>query len=94
MKSNLYTLALCLTASAKKYFKVLMEAVGDQVSPTKYLLYIYLLTTIINFNLSILSSDLILLYKHPYMESQNHPSLDPELKKSQLLIKFLISFQK
>ena len=44
MKSNWWTLALCLFVSAKKYFSVLMEDVGDTWSPTasirtlKYLL--------------------------------------------------------
>ena len=60
MKYNLWTLALCLAASAKKYFKVLMEAVGDQVSPTISLFCRSPLTTILNFNLSSFSSDWIL----------------------------------
>ena len=59
MKYNWWTLDLCLAASAKKYFKVLMEAIGDQVYPTISLFYISPLTTVLNFNLSRIPSDWI-----------------------------------
>ena len=48
-----------MTAYAKRYFKVLVEAVGDQVSPIKYLLCRSPITTIINLGLSRLPSDCI-----------------------------------
>ena len=48
MKSNWWTLDLWLAAYAKKYCKVLMEAVGDQVSPTISLFCRSPLTTILN----------------------------------------------
>ena len=51
MKYNWWTIALCLDASTKKCFKVLTEAVGDQVSPTITLFNRSPLTTILNFNL-------------------------------------------
>ena len=56
MKYNWCTLALLLEASPKKYFRVLIYDVGDQVSPTTYLFCTSPLTTILNFNLSRLPS--------------------------------------
>ena len=56
MKSNWWTIALCLVTSAKKYFKVLIEAVGDQVSTIISLFCRSPLNTIITLNLSILPS--------------------------------------
>ena len=60
VKYTWWTIALCLVASVKKYFKVLMEAVGDQVSTTNSLFYRSPLTTILNLSLSRLPSDFIL----------------------------------
>ena len=62
IKSNWWTLDLCLTESAKKYFKVRMEAVGDQVSPTSSSFCRSPLTIIINFSLSTPPSDWILAF--------------------------------
>ena len=59
MKPSWFTIALCLEASDKKYFRVLIDAVGDLMSPLIYLLCKYPLTTIINFNLSIIKSDYV-----------------------------------
>ena len=59
-----------------------MKAVGDQVSPIKSLLFISTITTIINFNFSVLPSDSIFLYKHSYMESQDHPFMYHQPKSS------------
>ena len=59
-----------------------MKAVGDHVYQTNSLFWISPLTIILNFNFSRLPSDLILLYKHSYMESKACPSIYLELKKS------------
>ena len=60
IKYNWFSLSLCLDASAKKYFKVLMEDAGHQVFPTSSLFCISPLTTILRFSLSRLPSDWIL----------------------------------
>ena len=57
---------ISIFVSKSKYFKVLMEAVGDQVSPTISLFCRSPVTTILNFNLSRLTSDWILAF-YTYM---------------------------
>ena len=57
MKYNWCNLALFWEASTRKYFRVLIDSIGDQVSPIIYFFYKSPLTTIINFNLSIPLSD-------------------------------------
>ena len=93
MKANWFTLYLLLTAYSNKYFTVLMEAVGDQVSPFKYLFWRSPLNTILNFNFSILPSYWIFLYKHSWVESQARPFLDHQLKKYDCWLKVLIFFR-
>ena len=67
MKSNWWNLALCLATSDNKYVKVIIEAVGDQVSPTNYLFYRSPISTIISLSLSRLPSDCIL-----YLQTSMH----------------------
>ena len=73
--------SLVLHESSKKYFKVIMEYFGVQLSPTNSLECRYPLTTILNYNFSRLSSNLTLLYKHPWMKSLAHLSMTPEPNK-------------
>ena len=93
MKSNWWTLDLCLAASARKYFKVLMEDVGDQVSPTISLFCKSPLTTIINFNLSILPSDWILAFYTSMHGVTGSPSFWSSIRKFWLLIRLFISLR-
>ena len=93
MKYDWWTLALFLVASTKKYFSVLMEAVGDQVSPTNSLFFRYPLTTILNFNLSRLLSYWILAF-YTYIHIVTGSILfGSSIRKFWLLIRFLISFR-
>ena len=93
MKSNWRTLALCLAASARKYFKLLMDAVGDQMSPTISLFWKFPLTTILNFNFSRLPSDWILAL-HTFMHVvTGSPSFWSSIRKVWLLIRFFISLR-
>ena len=52
IKYKLSIIALLLAVSIKNYFKVLMEDVGDQVSPDNSLCCRYPLTKILNLSLS------------------------------------------
>ena len=90
MKYNWRTLDLCLAESTKKYAKVLMEAVGDQVSPTISLLCKYHLNTIINFNLSRLPSYWILSLYISMHGVTGSPSFWSSIRKVWLLIRFFI----
>ena len=93
MKSNWWTLVVCLAASAKKYVKVLTEAVGDQVSPTISLFYKSPLTTIINFNLSRLPSYWILALYTSMHGVTGSPLFGSSMRKFWLLIKLFISLR-
>ena len=93
MKSNWWTLALCLVASAKKYFKVLMEAVGNQVSPTNSLFCRSPLTTILNFNLSRPPSDWIVSFYTSMHGITGSPSFLSSIRKVWLLIRLFISLR-
>ena len=57
MKSNCCNPALFLEEYDRKYFRLLIDAVGDQVSRMIYLFCNYPLSKILNFNLSRLLSD-------------------------------------
>ena len=57
MKSYWFTLDLCLEASNNKYFLVIVDDVGDQVSSFIYLFCESPPTKILNFNLSRLPLD-------------------------------------
>ena len=59
MEFNWCTLYLCLEEYAKKYFRVLIDDVVNQVYPIISLFCKYHFNTIINFNLSRLPSDFI-----------------------------------
>ena len=91
MKSNWRTLDLCLDESASKYFKVLMEAVGDQVSPTISVFCRSPLTTILNFNFSRLLSDWIFDFYTSMHVVTGSPSFWSSIRKVWLLIIFFIS---
>ena len=93
MKYNWWTLDLFLVPYAKKYFKVLMEAVGDKVYPTFYLFCKSALTTILNFNLSRLTSDWILALYTSMHGVTGSPSFWFSISKVWLLIRFFISFR-
>ena len=90
MKSNWWTLALCLVASAKKYFKVLMEAVGDQLSSTVSLFCRSPLTTILNFNSSRLPSYWIFAFYTTMHGVTGSHSFWSSIMKVWLLIRFFI----
>ena len=93
IKSNWLNPALCLIAPAKKYFKFLMEAVGDQVSTIKSLFCRYTLTTIINFNLLRLPLDWIFyLYKSIHGVTWSNFS-GSSTNKFRFLIKFSTSLR-
>ena len=92
MKSNYWTLALCLAESSKKYFKVLMEAVGEQVSPTNSLFCRFPPTTIISFNLSLLPSDWIFFLYTSMHGVKVSLFFGSWTRKFWLLMRFLISF--
>ena len=62
MKSNGYTIALCLAESAKKYFIVLIDDVVSQVSTIISLFWKSPLTTILIFTFSILPLDWIFAF--------------------------------
>ena len=91
-KARVHRLDLCLAASAKKYFNLLMEDVGDQVSPTISLFCRYPLTTILNFYLSRLPSDWIFAFYASIHGITGSPSFWSSIKKVWLLIRFFISF--
>ena len=93
MKSNWWTLDLCLAASARKYFKVFMEAVDDQVSQTIDLFLKSPLTTILNFNLPWLPSDWILGLYISMHGVTGSPSFWSSIRKIWLLIRLLISLR-
>ena len=90
IKSNWWTIALCLDASVRKYFNVLMEAVGDQVSPTNSLFCRSPLTTILIFNLSRLPSDWIFTLYTSMHGVTGSPSFWSSIRKVWLLIRFFI----
>ena len=73
--------------------KVLMEAVGDQVSPTDYLFCRSPITTIFNFNLSILPSDHIFTLYTCMHRVTGSPSFWSSIGKVWLLIRFFVSFR-
>ena len=52
MEDNWHTLDLCMEEYNRKYFIVLIDAIGYQVSPIISLFCKYSLTKIINLNLS------------------------------------------
>ena len=93
MKSNWWSLALCLSAYDRKYFKVLMEAVGDLVYPTISLFFKSPLTKILNFNLSILPLDWILAFYTSMHGVTVSPSFWSSTRKVWLLIIFFISLR-
>ena len=90
MNYNWRTLALCLALYARKYFKVLMEDVGDQVSPTISLFWKSPLTTIIKFNLSRFPSDWILDLYTSMHGVTGSPYFWSSIRKVWLLIIFFI----
>ena len=81
---------ICLVASAKKYFKFVMEVVGDQVSQTISLFCKYPLTTILNFNLSRLPSYWILDLNTSMHIVTGSPYFLSSIRKVWLLIIFFI----
>ena len=84
---------LVMNSSARIYFKFLMEAVGDQVSPTHSLFCRSPLTTILNFKLSRLPSDWIFaLYTSMHVVTCS-PSFWSSIRKFWLLIRFFISLR-
>ena len=91
MKYNGWNLVLCLAASDRKYYKVLMETVSDQVSPTIYLFYKYPLTTILNFNFSRLPSDWILALYTSMHGVTGSTSFLSSIRKVWLFIRLFIS---
>ena len=93
MKSNWWTLALCLAASSNKYFKVLMVAVGYQVSQNISLFCRSTLTTIHNFNFSRLPSDWIFALYISMHGVIGSPSFWSSIRKVWLLIRFFISLR-
>ena len=93
MKSYWWNPDLCLAASARKYFKFLMEAVGDQLSLTISLFYISPLTTVLNFNLSRLPSDWIFALYTSMHGVTGSPSCWYSIRKVWLLIRFFISLR-
>ena len=93
IKSSWWTLSLCFAVSARKYFKVLMKAVGDQVSPTISLFCKYPLTTILNFNLSRLPSDWTLDLYTSMHGVTGSPSFWSSIRKVWLFIRFFISLR-
>ena len=93
IKSSWSTLALCLASSARKYFKVLIEDVGNQVSPPISLFCKSPLTTIINFNLSRLPSDWILDFYTSMHGVTGSLYFLFSIRKVWLLIRFLISLR-
>ena len=78
---------------SKKYFKVLMEAVGDQVSPTISLFCRSPLTTILNLNLSRLPSDCIFALYTSMHGVTDSPYFWSSIRKVWLLIRLFISFR-
>ena len=68
MKTNWFTIALLLEAYDSNYFRFIIGNIGDQVYPIISLFRKSPLTTILNFNLSRLTSDCIFIYTHPCME--------------------------
>ena len=92
MKYNRWTVSLCLAASTKKYFKVLMEAVGDQVSQNNSFFWRSSLTKIFRSNLSRLQSYWIFALHTSIHGFTGSPFLGSSTRKVWLLIRFLISF--
>ena len=75
MKSNSCALNFLLEASARKYFRLLIDAAGDQATKIISLFFKPSLTTILNFKLSRLPSDCIFHYTHSCMGSLDPTSL-------------------
>ena len=93
VKIDWCTLALCLEGSNRKYFRILIDYVGEWVSTIIYLFYKSPITTILNFNLSSLPSDVIFsLYTSIYRVTVSY-LLGSSIIKFWLLIKFLIYFK-
>ena len=90
MKYNWCTLDLCFEETAKKYFRVLVNAVGYHVSPIISLLWKYHLNTIIKFNLSIIQSYWVFLLYTPMHGFSWYPFYGSSIIKVCLLIKFLV----
>ena len=82
-----------MAAFAKKYFKFLMEAVGDQVYPTNSLFCRSPLTTILYFNFSRLPSDWILALYTSIHGVTGSPIFWSSIKKVWLLIICFISLR-
>ena len=93
MQSNWCTIALCFSASYKKYFIVLIDAVGAQMSPIISLFWKSHLTENFNFKLSRLPSHCIFvlyIYIHGVIVYLFSGS---SIRNVWLLIIFLISFK-
>ena len=93
MKYHLWPIALCLVIYYKKYFKLLMEAVGDRVSPTNSLFGRSPLTEILIFTLSRIPSDWIFALYTSMHGVTGLPFSWSLSRKFQLLMKFLISLR-
>ena len=93
MRYNCYTLAFWLEPSSRKYFRVLIYPVGDQVSRKISLFFNYPLTTILNFNLSILPSDCIFDLYTSIHGFHCYSFLGSFIRNVWLLIKFIRSFK-
>ena len=92
MKYIWWTLAMCLASYAKKYFKAILEASGNQLSPTNFLFCRSPQTKILNFTLSRLPSDWISDFYTSMHGVIGSSFFGSSPIKVWLLIRFLISF--
>ena len=92
IKYNWWNLSLWLSESANKYFKVRMEAFGEEVSQNNPLFFRSCLTTILNVSWYRLPSDWMLYFYTCMHGVTGSPLSGYSTRKEWLLIRFLISF--
>ena len=92
MKSNWCTLPLFLSSSYIKYLRVLIDDIGYHVYPSVLLFCKSHLTTILNFNLSIIPSYCIFAFYTSMHGVTGYPFLGSYITNFWFLIMFLISF--
>ena len=82
MKYNCCTLDLCGDTSARKYFRVLIDALGDQVSPIEYLFLNLLLLLSLISTYQDFHQNVFILYINSFKVSLVLPCFVTPLKKS------------